>query len=227
MEKALVLLSGGVDSTTTLYYAFNKFGKLNTSAVSFDYGQKQKKELDFARVITHNEGIEHHIVGIPFTQMKIRSALTTEELEVPRIDYSEIQGVSPAYVPFRNGTMISLAVAIAVSEGIDFILAGPHSEDATSWAYADCTPEFIGAMAAAVYVGTYGKQRLLTPLLHMSKAEVCRLGHNLGAPLFHTWSCYIGGDIHCGTCPTCRARRKAFAEAGLTDTTPYADGVAA
>lgn len=222
MSKALVLLSGGVDSTTTLFYAGQKFGWANVSAISFNYGQRHIKELEYASRIALNAGIKHHIVQIPFSQMQVQSALTDDGKAIPKIAYSEIDGVSPAYVPFRNGTMLSLATAMAVSENIDYILAGPHAEDAENWAYADCTLEFMGAMANAIYVGTYGAQRLLTPLLFMSKAEVAALGWSLKAPLFHTWSCYIGGDIHCGECPTCRARKEAFKAAGLMDTTPYA-----
>lgn len=224
MTKALVLLSGGVDSTTTLYYAANAYGRANVSAVSFDYGQRHIKELEVARklFVQGDFGGKHHIVKIPYAQMEVVSALTDGTREIPKVSYAEIEGISPAYVPFRNGTMIALATAVAASNEIDIILAGPHAEDAENWAYPDCTLEFMGAMANAVYVGTYHKQRLLTPLLFMSKDEVVTMGMNLGAPLYDTWSCYIGGDKHCGVCPTCRARQQAFSRGGWEDHTDYA-----
>lgn len=224
MSNVLVSLSGGVDSTTTLgiakELALNTGGKVG--AISFDYGQRHKKELQCAADICKAMEVdEHYVMTMPNNHLK--SALTNPDIAIPSVSYNEIEGMSPAYVPFRNGTMLSLMTGYAVSKEYDIIMAGPHAEDAENWAYADCTLEFMGAMAAAIYVGTYNKVRLLTPLLFMSKTEVVLKGLELGVPFELTWSCYIGGEKHCGVCPTCRARKEAFLLADVADPTAYAE----
>jgi 7-cyano-7-deazaguanine synthase len=148
--------------------------------------------------------------------------LTDETIEIPNISYDEITGISPTYVPFRNGLMLSNAASIAQHEGFDLLYYGAHSEDAKAWAYPDCTPEFNGAMANAIFVGTYQKTRLITPLQWMLKSEIVELGTKLELDFSLTWSCYVGGELHCGTCPTCRARKVAFQQAGVADPTMYA-----
>jgi 7-cyano-7-deazaguanine synthase len=149
--------------------------------------------------------------------------------------------VSPTYVPFRNGTMLAAIAAYAQQwvnkfldtlekdkahfdspEDLAAIYYGAHSEDAANWAYPDCTPEFNGAMANAIYIGTYRQIRLVTPLQWLTKEEVVRLGTRLGVPWENTWSCYKGELHHCGVCPTCRSRRQAFTAAGVVDPTYYA-----
>lgn len=218
-----VSLSGGVDSTTTLAIALDMVRNNPASgkvlAVSFDYGQRHSKELQVAAAIAGWYGIEHRILKMPSSH--IQSALTDASQEIPKVAYDQIEGKSPAYVPFRNGLMLAMLAGLAASENYDIIMAGPHAEDAANWAYADCTMEFMGSMAAAIYVGTYNKVRLLTPLLYMTKTEVVQQGYYLGAPLEMTWSCYYGGEKHCGECPTCRARHQAFMEAEGQDPTEY------
>lgn len=218
-KKIVVSLSGGIDSTTTLMIALQMASAHEVLAVSFDYGQRHSKELDCAHKICAHLGVEHMVMEMPSSHLK--SALTDDTRDIPRVSYSEIQGESPAYVPFRNGLMLSLLTGLAASIGAQYIMAGPHAEDAENWAYADCTLEFMGAMAAAIYVGTYNKVRLLTPLLNMTKTEVVQKGGALRAPFELTWSCYLGHEKHCGTCPTCRARRDAFTLAGMVDPTEY------
>lgn len=223
MSNILVSLSGGIDSTTTLAIASKLAKETNgkVGAISFNYGQRHIKELDCAKEICARMGVmNHYIMEMPSKHLK--SALTNATAEIPKVSYDEIVGESPAYVPFRNGTMLALMAGYAVSEGYDIIMAGPHAEDAANWAYADCTLEFMGAMSAAIYVGTYNKVRLLTPLLFMSKAEIVDKGMLLDAPLELSWSCYLGGETHCGECPTCRARKEAFSTAGFLDPTIYA-----
>lgn len=233
MSRAFVLLSGGIDSTTCLVIARQQFKEVH--AVSIDYGQRHYKEVQQAREITKLYGIPHRVLNL--SDIVPRNAmLTSATAEVPNISYSEIKGVSPTYVPFRNGLMLSAMTSFAVGErerhiksgkwdvpdeGEWALFFGAHAEDAAGWAYPDCTPEFIGAMANAIYVGTYHQFRLHTPLQWLTKAAIIRWGTDLGAPWALTWSCYKGGALHCGTCPTCRARRTGFAMAAVEDPTKY------
>lgn len=248
-RKAFVLLSGGIDSTTALSMAIEEFDG-NVEAVGVDYGQRHIKETECARSIC-----EHY--GIPYTLLDLRGImagegvmLTDRGVDVPNISYSEIKGVSPTYVPFRNGTMLAAITAHAqkyVMEQIETavghtyagrdnakekatqqakdlvaIYAGQHAEDALNWAYPDCTFEFLGAMANAIYIGTYQTIRLVTPFTFSTKDEIISKGSKLDTPYEMTWSCYKGEELHCGTCPTCRSRKEAFMTAGVEDPTEYA-----
>ena len=231
MSKALVLLSGGMDSAVCLGIAKRDCSEVH--AISLVYGQKHAKEIDSALTLSRHYKISHEI--IPLDEEIFRgygSALTdfegsdsTVKIEMPRLSYEDlgkVQGPSPTYVPQRNMNFLATAAAIALIGGHDYIYFGPHADDAHNWAYPDCTPEFIGSMANAIYVGSYFKTRLVTPLMWMTKAEIAKLGHNLNVPFKLTWSCYDGGEVHCGTCPTCVSRIEAFRRAGLLDPTKYA-----
>jgi 7-cyano-7-deazaguanine synthase len=226
MMRAFVLLSGGIDSATCLGLAVRDWGANNVHTYSFDYGQRHFKELLCAAKLAEHYNVGHEIIKLgPQPQ----SNLTNKDAEIPRVDYADIQGMSPSYHHFRNGQFLAAAATYAVAavsalddkeEGTLYI--GVHSEDAANWAYADCTPEFIGPMAAAIFIGTYQRIRVKAPLLEMSKDDVICKGHYvLDVPYGLTWSCYLGGDKHCGTCPTCRARRSAFSKAGIVDPTEY------
>jgi len=266
-RKAFVLLSGGLDSTTCLYqaiYDYSPYSKPSTEvfmqdglvdwveAVSVDYGQRHKKEMLYARDTCKALGIKHTILDIG-NILSGKTVMLTQEgadagVVVPDIAYSEIKGVSPTYVPFRNGTLLAAITAHAqkwVNEALaklsetqgegayaqpDPDLAGvhagvyfgAHSEDAQNWAYPDCTPEFIGAMANAIYIGTYRAVRLHTPLQWLMKSGIVKLGDSLGVPFDNTWSCYKGEEFQCGTCPTCISRIEAFKDADVYDPTTYA-----
>lgn len=215
-----VALSGGIDSSTVLGIAHARH-EGRVVAVSFDYGQRHRKEIECAKAICEAMGVPHQIATLGSMP---NSALTDATQDIPKVSYSEIQGVSPSYVHFRNGQIISKLAAIASADPADetVIYVGTHTEDAYNDAYPDCRLDFIGAMAAAVYIGTYHRTRLSAPLIEMSKTEVIRAGIAYLVPLDLTWSCYIGGEVHCGTCPTCRARKEAFTAAGLKDPTEYA-----
>ncbi len=248
--RAFVLLSGGLDSTTALYIAAANHGVENVEAIGIDYGQRHVRELRAAREICEQLGVPHTILQLG---PQHDTMLTNASIEIPSVSYAEIEGVSPTYVPFRNGQMLSRIAAYAhnwsmkseeglygagpeyaadreanPSEGA--IYFGAHAEDALNWAYPDCTPEFVGAMANAIYIGTYHRIRLITPFIHSSKAEIILAGMRLQdhhpsyfrVPYEKTWSCYKGEDIHCGGCPTCRARQQAFADACEDDPTAYA-----
>jgi len=213
--SALVLHSGGLDSTTCLYLAKSDFK--NVEAMSVNYGQRHGREIEAAKAICDQLKVKHSVVHLTIPS----SMLTDPSIAVPDISYEEIEGISPTYVPFRNGLMLATMASYAQAGGFDAIYFGAHSEDAANWAYPDCTPEFIGAMANAIYIGTYHKVRLITPLQWLNKAEIVLLGEDIGVPFAMTWSCYKGEEVHCGTCPTCRSRNQAFQIAGVTDPTIY------
>jgi 7-cyano-7-deazaguanine synthase len=260
--RAFVLLSGGLDSTTCLFkavlahcpegalhalhtLAINQDRDLATAgeddrrpidwveAISFNYGQRHAKEIACARHLCNHLGIKHTTRYLGDLITDENTMLANPDIEVPNISYADIEGVSPTYVPFRNGTMLSVMAAQAQKwvnrkdnspmEDEAFIYFGAHAEDAANWAYPDCTPEFIGAMANAIYIGTYHKVRLLTPLQWLIKSEIVELGRSLDVPFELTWSCYKGEELHCGVCPTCRSRKQAFIDASIPDPTEYAD----
>jgi 7-cyano-7-deazaguanine synthase len=247
-KKAFVLLSGGIDSTTCLHIARKTYDEVE--AISVDYGQRHKKEMAYARSTCSRLSLVHRILDVGDILRGEGVMLTDANVEIPDISYDEIEGVSPTYVPFRNGTLLSLITAQAqkwVMHEIDMAAAedaeqyasrtdqwhldrmrdaagiffGAHAEDAHNWAYPDCTPEFIGAMTNAIYTGTYYTVRLNAPLMSLSKAQVIEWGNKLGVDWATTWSCYAGGEYHCGTCPTCRSRIQAFKESGTIDETTY------
>jgi 7-cyano-7-deazaguanine synthase len=189
--------------------------------VSFIYGQRHTKEADHAEQICDHTScafLKKDISGIIG-----QGGLTDNSLIMPQVSYDDLPtGVSPTYVPFRNGTFLSAITSLAATDPeAAAIYFGAHADDAANWAYPDCTPEFIGGMANAIYIGTYHRIRLYTPLIFMNKRQIVRRGYDIGAPLEMTWSCYEGGEIHCGTCPTCRSRREGFIHAGISDPTRY------
>jgi 7-cyano-7-deazaguanine synthase len=243
MHKAFVLLSGGMDSTTCLHKAIADCGydASKVEAVSIDYGQRHLKETQYATATCKKLGVQRTLLSC--SSLAGDAMLTNPDAPIPSIDYADIKGVSPTYVPFRNGTLLSVITAHAqkwVNAQIAAMLNNPsekaklmtdsvgiyfgaHAEDAANWAYPDCTPEFIGAMANAIYIGTYQAVRLITPLQWLTKKDIVRLGQELHVDWKGTWSCYAGGEKHCGVCPTCRARKTAFKQAEISDPTIYAE----
>lgn len=220
MPKAYVLLSGGIDSTTCLAQAVKDWDGM-VCGVSFNYGQRHIKEIDHARTVAAALScafIEKDISGIIG-----KGGITDNTLVMPQVSYDDLpEGVSPTYVPFRNATLLSCITSLAATDPEAVaVYFGAHADDAANWAYPDCTPEFIGGMANAIYIGTYHKIRLYTPLIFMNKGQIIVRGRMLGAPYELTWSCYEGGDHHCGVCPTCRSRREGFERAALMDPTVY------
>jgi 7-cyano-7-deazaguanine synthase len=241
--KAFVLLSGGIDSSTCLAYAIRDCGRHNVTAISINYGQRHLKEIEAAAKVCSYFGVDQ---GVYVLAEMPRVMLTDPNAPVPNKSYAEIEGVSPTYVPFRNGQLISKIAGIAAHEigqlnemlnktapkeaaffeVNGMIYFGAHAEDAAGDAYPDCRLDFVGAMAAAVYIGTYHSVRLRAPLIEMYKDEIIAAGEKLHVPWRLTWSCYKGEELHCGTCPTCRARQDGFSKAGVSDPTIYADEVA-
>lgn len=222
-------MSGGVDSTTCLAMAVqrSRVDGWPVVAISFRYGQKHAAELDAAERVAKVYGLDHHFVDMPREVFAGGdSTLVEGGPENPTGSYDDLpEGVSPTYVPFRNANLISVAAAICVKSGGGEVWFGAHAEDASRWAYPDCTPEFIGAMACAIYVGTYHEVRLVTPLEWLSKAGVVREGLMIAAPYHLTMSCYNGQRPACGKCPTCLSRMAAFRANGIDDPIAYVDGV--
>ncbi len=222
--KALVLLSGGLDSTVALAEAY-AMHKGSVGAISFLYGQKHTTEINAAAAVTDYYGIQHRIIEMPEVFAGTESVIIAEnEMEMPQASYEELSdefGVSPTYVPYRNGNLLSLATSVALVESADEVWAGMHAEDAHNWAYPDCTPEFLGAMANAIYVGSYHQVRLITPHMWRTKADVVQSGLSLKVPFELTWSCYEGRNQACGVCPTCVGRIQAFARVGEKDPISY------
>lgn len=235
IHKVFVLLSGGIDSSTVLAMAADEFPNSPIETVTIDYGQRHKREAECAAQQSMNYDANHVILNAAglMTGMLVDKE---ENEEIPNASYADLpHGISPTYVSFRNGLMLSMLAARAQSwvmeqekvfgkEDISAtIYAGMHADDAANDAYPDCTLEFAGAMAAAIKQGTYDKVRLRVPIIHMAKPDVVAKGIELGVDYASTWSCYVGAEQHCGVCPTCRARKEAFELAGVVDPTEYAE----
>lgn len=225
--KALVLSSGGVDSTTCLALAVNNFGKENVTALSITYGQKHSKEIRSARAVADYYGVEYILLDLSeMFRFSDCSLLSSSEKEIPHESYSsqiEKTNGSPVstYVPFRNGLFISSAAAIAISKGCDVIYYGAHGDDSAGNAYPDCSPEFNKAISDAVYIGSGNMLKVEAPFVSVPKKDVVKKGLELNAPYHLTWSCYEGGEKQCGVCGTCIDRRNAFESNGVTDPVEY------
>lgn len=214
--KALVLFSGGVDSTTCLGMAVNKYGRENVVALSMSYGQKHTKEIEASDKIAEYYGVEHIYLDLAkIFEYSDCSLLTHSDKEIPKGEYSkqlENTDGTPVstYVPFRNGLFLSSAASIAISKKCDIIYYGAHSDDAAGNAYPDCSDAFNNAMNEAIYVGSGNQVRIEAPFVGMNKAQVVKKGLELNVPYELTWSCYEGNDKPCGICGTCIDRSKAF-----------------
>lgn len=220
--RAVVLLSGGIDSTTCLALAVKEFGAENVKALCLSYGQKHDKELQSAFKVARHYGVqlvEDEINPFQFSNcplLKGRGDIKHESY-AEQLEEMGGEGTVDTYVPFRNGILLSVAAAFAYSIGADCVYYGAHADDAAGRAYPDCTPEFVAAMDEAIYEGTGHRVNVIAPLLMMNKAEVVATGLKLCAPYELTWSCYEGGDVPCGKCGTCIDRANAFKANGIED----------
>lgn len=194
--KVLVLFSGGVDSTTCLGLAIDKYGKNNVIALSMAYGQKHDKEIEAANKIANYYGVEHIYLDLAkIFEYSDCSLLKHSDEEIPKEEYSkqlEKTNGSPVstYVPFRNGLFLSSAASIAISKECKVIYYGAHSDDAAGNAYPDCSDAFNNAMNEAIYLGSGKQVRIEAPFVNMNKAEVVKIGLDLKVPYELTWSCY-------------------------------------
>jgi 7-cyano-7-deazaguanine synthase len=214
------LLSGGLDSSTALAWALRQGYVCSTLAL--DYGQRHRRELESAAAIAQALGAEeHHVVSFDLRQFG-GSALTTDApVPTAGVDSSTIPAT---YVPARNTIFLSFALAYAEVRSAEAIVLGINALDYSG--YPDCRPEYLAAMQQVAQLGTKqgveGRSpELLAPLITLSKADIVRLGAELGVPWQLTWSCYLGGELACGVCDSCRLRLKGFAEAGMVDPLVY------
>lgn len=229
-KKAVVLNSGGVDSTTCVGLAVEKYGKDNVSTLSVFYGQKHDKELECAKKIAAHYEVAHYEVDLSAVMQFSNCPLLSQSTEAIRHEsYAEQiakdgEGMVRTYVPFRNGLLLSSVTALAVSLYPDDeveVYYGAHADDAAGRAYADCSPEFTDAMNKAINIGTYEKVTLAAPLINMNKGEVVKTGLAIGVPYHLTTSCYEGREKACGTCGTCIDRINAFKVNGVEDPIEY------
>ena len=221
--KALVLFSGGVDSTTCLAIAVDKYGADEVLALSVSYGQKHSREIESARKIAQHYGVAHRELDLArIFEGSNCSLLTGSSEDIPKESYSEQLKTTDGapvstYVPFRNGLFLASAASIALSNGCTEIYYGAHSDDAAGNAYPDCSAEFNDSINRAIYLGSGNALKVVAPFIGMNKAQVVAMGLKLGVPYEMTWSCYEGGERPCGECGTCRDRAAAFAANGIAD----------
>jgi 7-cyano-7-deazaguanine synthase len=215
--KTLVLLSGGMDSVTALYWAAREHEV--AGCVSFDYGSKHnQKELPMAAWHAEKLRVRHDIIHLDFMNKLFASDLLQSGGEIPDGHYAE-ESMKRTVVPFRNGIMLAIACGLAESREAGGVVIAAHSGDHAI--YPDCREPFMQSMAAAMKFGTYAEVALLRPFIAEDKAGIARQGTLWGVDFAHTWSCYKGSEIHCGTCGTCVERREAFLQAGVSDPTVY------
>lgn len=229
--KAVVLSSGGIDSTTCLGMAVEKYGKENVIALSLYYGQKHHKEIEASNKVAEYYGVEHITKKIDnIFDLSNCPLLEKSDEEIPHKSYAEQieeDGMVKTYVPYRNGTILSIAATIATSlfpnQEVE-IYYGAHADDAAGNAYADCSTEFIEAQTLAIRLGTYNKVNVVAPLAKLNKSQVVKIGLDYledKVPYELTWSCYEGKEKQCGTCGTCLDRKKAFELNGVEDPVGY------
>jgi len=216
MAKAVLILSGGLDSTTLMYDLLNK--GIEVHAISFFYGQKHSKELECAHALCDKLGVPHKIIDLEVLNEVAPSALTRSEIEVPEGQY-DIDNMKATVVPNRNMVMLALATSYAISIGANYVAYGAHAGDHTI--YPDCRPKFVRHMTDAIASCDWSKVELLVPYLYMTKGEIVKVGLSLGVDYSSTWTCYKGGDKACGKCGSCTERLEAFAFANAVDPIEY------
>lgn len=227
VAHAVVIVSGGMDSAV-LAYLLHRSGAALT-LLSFDYGQRHRIELVYARRTAEALAAQHHVVDLTgILPLLSGSALTDATVEVPDGHYTDAS-MRATVVPHRNAIMLDIAVARAVATQADAVAFGAHAGDHPI--YPDCRPAFLQAYERMALVANDGFAvsgfRVLAPFIGLSKAEIAALGAQLDVPFADTWSCYKGGSVHCGMCGTCVERREAFELAGVSDPTVYGNGLGA
>ena len=215
--KALVVFSGGLDSTTAVYWALKNYDEVET--LSFEYGSKHNRmEHLYAFKTCEKLGIKNTLISLDFINQYFKSDLLQSGGEIPE-GYYTADNMKSTVVPFRNGIMLAIAAGFAESNNCDVLVLGNHSGDHAI--YPDCRPEFIKGIKDAIYQGTEKHIEVVSPFCDMSKTDIVKLGEELGVDFSLTYSCYKGGEKHCGKCGTCQERKKAFEQSGVDDPTEY------
>ncbi|MCG8603144.1 MAG: 7-cyano-7-deazaguanine synthase QueC [Verrucomicrobiales bacterium] len=215
--KVVVLVSGGMDSVTALHHAAKNHEIV--AGLSFDYGSKHNgREIPFAEWHCEQLGVRHQVMALPFINAHFQSDLLKSGGDIPEGHY-EADNMKQTVVPFRNGILLSIAAGFAESIGAEGLVIAAHSGDHAI--YPDCREEFMRPMAEAIAAGTYADLQIIRPFIDQRKEDIVSVGAELGVDFSETWSCYKGGELHCGKCGTCVERKEAFAIAGVEDPTVY------
>lgn len=216
-KDSLLVLSGGMDSTTMLH----DYKERIAAAVTFDYGSNHNaREIECARENCRMLGIEHIVIPLSFMKEYFKSSLLEGADAIPEGHYAD-NNMRSTVVPFRNGIMLSVAAGLAESRGLRHVMLANHGGDHTI--YPDCRPRFVDAMSEAIRMGTFEGLTILAPYTHITKSDIAARGKKIGMDYSLTYSCYKGGELHCGRCGTCVERREAMADAGIEDPTCYED----
>ncbi|WP_297243885.1 7-cyano-7-deazaguanine synthase QueC [uncultured Prevotella sp.] len=215
MKDSIIIVSGGMDSVTLLY----DFKDRIALGISFDYGSNHNaKEIPFAKLHCERLGIKHVTIPLDFMHQYFKSSLLEGADAIPEGHYQD-ENMKSTVVPFRNGIMLAIAAGMAESYGLSHVMIANHGGDHAI--YPDCRPEFISAMSNATEAGSYNGVTVLAPYTNITKGDIARRGKELGIDYNETWSCYKGGEKHCGKCGTCVERKEALHDAGIEDTTEY------
>ena len=214
-RDSIIILSGGMDRVTLLYARKENIAL----AVTFDYGSNHAaREIECARWHCEQLGIEHIVIPLEFMHQYFRSSLLQGGEAIPEGHYAD-ENMKSTVVPFRNGIMLSIACGLAESRGMKYVYIANHSGDHAI--YPDCRATFIESMSEAMSYGTYKNIKIAAPFTGLTKGDIAHIGAELGVDYTHTYSCYKGGEKHCGRCGTCVERKEAFADAGVEDPTEY------
>jgi 7-cyano-7-deazaguanine synthase len=215
--RTVLIYSGGLDSTVLLYEL--RGGGHELRCLGIDYGQRHRRELESAAAICRDLGLEYRIADLRAIRPLLGGSALTDDVPVPDGHYTD-ETMKATVVPNRNMIMLSVAVGWAVSLKFDAVAYAAHAGDHAI--YPDCRPVFAEAIRRAAALCDWRPIELVTPFIGKTKADIVRVGAGLGVPFARTWSCYRGGEVHCGTCGTCVERREAFERAGMKDPTVYA-----
>ena len=215
MKNSVIIVSGGMDSITLLYDHKDEIAL----GISFDYGSNHNaRAITFAKMHCERLGIKHITINLDFMHQYFKSSLLDGADAIPEGHYAD-ENMKSTVLPFRNGIMLSIAIGIAESNGLDQVFIANHGGDHTI--YPDCRPEFINAIDSSANAGTYNNVHVVAPYTQITKSDIARRGKELGLDYTETWSCYKGGEKHCGKCGTCVERKEALRDAGIDDNTEY------